>query len=74
LGFSQNKVDHCVYVHKCDGGTTVITVWVDDLLVFTKTVEEENDLARDLKNKFEVNDIGELKMIIGVKINQDQES
>ena len=74
LGFSRNEVDHCVYVRERNGETTVITVWVDDLLVFTKTVEEGNELARDLKDEFEVNDIGEPKMIIGVKINRDREN
>ena len=74
LGFSRNEVDHCVYVRERDGETATITVWVDDLLVFTKTVEEGNELARDLKNKFEVNDIGEPKMIIGIEINRDRES
>jgi hypothetical protein len=74
LGFSQNKVDHCVYVRECDRETAIITVWVDNLLAFTKTVEEGNEFTRDLKNKFEVNYIGEPKMIIGVEINQDQES
>ena len=67
--------DHCIDsttlgdVCERDGETAVITVWVDDLLVFTKTVEEGNGLVRDLKNKFEVNDIGELKMIIRVEIH-----
>jgi len=37
-------------------------------------MEEGNELMRDLENEFEVNDIGELKMIIGVKIHQDRES
>ena len=74
MGFSRNKVDHCVYVHERDGETAVIAVWVDDLLVFTKTEEEGNELARDLKSEFEVNDMGEPKMIIGVEIKRDRES
>ena len=74
LGFSRNKVDHCVYVRECDGETAGITVWVDDLLVFTKTEEEGNELARDLKSEFEVNDMGEPKMIIGVEIKRDRDS
>jgi hypothetical protein len=43
-------------------------------LVFTKTVKGGNKLARDLMNEFEVNDMGEPKMSIGVEINQDRES
>lgn len=39
-----------------------------------KTVEEGNELATDLKNEFELNDMGKPKMIIGVEINQDLES
>jgi hypothetical protein len=74
LGFSRNKVDHCVYVRERNGETAGITVWVDDLLLFTKTVEEGDELARNLKDEFEVNDIGELKMIIGIEINRERES
>jgi hypothetical protein len=43
-------------------------------LVFTNTVKGGNRLARDLRNEFEVNDMGEPKMIIGVEINRDRES
>jgi len=74
LGFSRNEVDHCVYVWERNGETADITVWVDDLLVFTKTVEEGDELARNLKDEFEVNDIGEPKMIIGIEINRDRGS
>jgi hypothetical protein len=39
LGFSRNEVDHRVYVRERDGETAVIRVWVDDLVVFTKTAK-----------------------------------
>jgi hypothetical protein len=42
--------------------------------VFKQTVKGGNKLARDLKNEFEVNDMGEPNMIIGAKINKHWES
>lgn len=38
IRFSRLEVDHCVYKHVRDGRMTVITVWVDDLLIFMETI------------------------------------
>ena len=51
----------------------IITVWVDDLLVFTITLESMTNLKHKIGEMFEVSDLGEPNKIVGIKISQDQE-
>ncbi len=53
---------------------TVITVWVDDLLIFMETIEDMAEVKGELQKLFDVKDLGELKKIIGIEIERDWEN
>ncbi len=55
-----------VYKRVRDGRMTVITVWVDDLLIFTETIEDMAEVKGELQKLFDVKDLGEPKKIIGI--------
>jgi len=47
-GFILSHVDPCVYMHSQDKGMTIVTIWVDDLLIFTSTDEAMQNIKQDL--------------------------
>ncbi len=52
----------------------IITVWVDDLLLFTDTEDLMKNLKRELGELFEVTDLGEPNKIVGIEILRDRKS
>jgi hypothetical protein len=72
LGFRATQADPCVYIRQTDGNTQYITVWVDDLLIFTNSIDEGSQIKTELKGKFDVTDIGEPHLIIGIQIHRDR--
>jgi hypothetical protein len=74
IGFSKLDVDHCVYKRIQDSRTVFLTVWVDDLLIFADTVDDLEEVKKELAGLFDVKDMGEPKKIIGIQIERDREN
>ena len=49
----------------------IITVWVNDSLVFSITLESMMNLKREISEMFEVSDLGEPNKIVGIEISRD---
>jgi hypothetical protein len=58
IGFTQINADHYIYINK--DISIIITIWVDDLIIFGKDSVGVDLLKLQLKIKFEMKDIGEL--------------
>src|SRR5437879_1804342 len=52
----------------------IITVWVDDLLLFATTIDLIDKMKSDIKAKWEVTDLGEPSKIVGIKITMGKDS
>lgn len=63
--------DPCAYVRQTKEGIEIITVWVDDLLLFTSAQGLMTSLKSQLQSMFEVTHLGEPKKIVGIEITQD---
>ena len=60
--------DPCTYI-KCEGdGFTIITVWVDNLLLFVTSDALIEKTKQNISAKWETTDLGEPSKIIGIKI------
>ena len=71
IGFERLQSDPCVYIRKTNG-IEIITVWVDDLLLFTKDKIQMDNLKRELDNLFEITDLGEPSKLVGIEITRDR--
>ncbi|KAM1366303.1 hypothetical protein ACFX13_045217 [Malus domestica] len=72
--YSRSQYDHCVYFKKLqDGSFIYLLIYVDDMLIVSKNVEEIEKLKKQMKNEFEMKDIGEAKKILGMEITRDRE-
>ena len=65
-GFNRLYSDPCTYIRKTGDIIEIITVWVDDLLLFTNNEYQMGKLKRELKNTFDVTDLGEPRKIVGI--------
>ena len=73
-GFKSLKSDLCVYVRQNADDLAIITIWVDDLLLFTTSEQTMTNLKTELKSMFDLTDIGEPNKIVGIEINRRDDS
>ena len=69
-GFKNLCSDPCAYIRRIGDELEIITVWVDDLLLFTGTDQTMIKLKAELQTMFELTDMGEPSKIVGIEINQ----
>ncbi|KAH9784304.1 hypothetical protein KPL71_009603 [Citrus sinensis] len=71
--YTRNKFDHCVYFRKLQEGSFIyLLLYVDDMLIASKSKDEIEKLKTQLNQEFEMKDLGEVKKIIGMKIYKDR--
>ena len=69
-GFNNLLSDPCAYIRRDGNSLEIITVWVDDLLLFAMTNHIMNILKEELNSIFELTDLGEPSKIVGIEICQ----
>jgi hypothetical protein len=74
LGYTRLRSDPCAYVKRRGKDFTVVTVWVDDLLLFATTPELMEKIKNDLHSHWEMTDLGEPSKIVGIEVKQSQNS
>jgi transposase InsO family protein len=70
--FTALDADECVYIKRHDSCTTIIALYVDDLLIACSSTVELNKLKRDLTTQFDMEDLGEATFILGIDITRDR--
>ena len=73
-GYARLRSDLCAYIWRLGDNFTIITIWVDDLLLFAMTIRLMNKIKADIKAKWEVTDLGEPSKIIGIEITIGKDS
>ncbi|MQL05653.1 hypothetical protein EI015_26655, partial [Escherichia coli] len=73
LGFQRCKFDSCVYILKENGAVlTYLLLYVDDILLASSDKYQINKLKSDLRNEFEMKELGEAKRILGMDISRNR--
>jgi Reverse transcriptase (RNA-dependent DNA polymerase)/GAG-pre-integrase domain/Integrase core domain len=68
FGFHPLRSDPCAYVRRNGDNLEIITVWVDDLLLFATSNDLLEKMKKELQSKWTVTDMGEPAKIIGIEI------
>ena len=66
-GFVQSDADPCVFI-RLDEHTTIVAVYVDDLILITDIIEVMVETKRLLSEQFRMKDMGQLHYCLGVNI------
>jgi hypothetical protein len=74
LGFRATISDSCLFKKEINNRTVcLITLFVDDLVIMSETEEVMTDTKNKLKEKWSMKDLGELKSILGMKVERTQD-
>jgi hypothetical protein len=71
-GFTRCQADHCCYVKSFDNSYIILLLYVDDMLIAGSSIEEINNLKKQLSKQFAMKDLGPAKQILGMRIIRDR--
>ncbi len=70
LGYRQSDADPCIYTQKKEESLVFLAVYVDDIIVASRSEKELEEIKKELSEKFKMRDLGRLHYFLGIKINQ----
>ena len=65
--FIQSPVDSCVYVQNVRDQISIILLWVDDILIASKTEAHLRQIKTRLNSRFKMTDLGKLSWFFGIQ-------
>ena len=68
--FCHLQSDPCMYIHKGDDDFLIVTVWVDNLMLFASLAKLIQQMKADLQSEWEMTDLGEPAKIVGIEITR----
>jgi hypothetical protein len=73
-GFLSIEVDKCVYTKSVNNECVIICLYIDDMLIFGTCIDIVIRTKTFLASKFDMKDMGEASVILGVKIIRKDDS
>ena len=73
FGLIQSKVDPCLFTFTAPNECLFVAIYVDDI-TFTGTTNKMDEFEKALSNAFDIKHGGELKWILGMKVERDIEN
>lgn len=74
LGFRCSGYDSCLYYKRVSNGLLGLILYVDDLLIFSQDLGSVVELKSQLKEKFRMTDLGEVKNYLGITVKYDRQA
>lgn len=72
IGMKPSTADPCVYVGEIEEQFVIIGVYVDDLILATKSPKIMDALKDKLNHKFDMKDLGAIHYCLGIEISHSQ--
>ncbi len=72
VGYTSSPNDPCLYIRHLSSGILLIALYVDDLLIAGSSSTEVQSIKHKLSHRFEMKDMGEVKVILGIEISRDR--
>lgn len=73
LGFRQSQADSCLYIAWKDGEAVFLIIYVDDIIIASRSISVVDALKKKLSLEFEMTDLNDVKMFLGLAIERDRE-
>ena len=73
IGFVPLKPDSCVYIYNHNSTVVIITLYVDDLLVIGSNDRVIETIKKQLKDNFQISDLGDVSLVLGMQVTHDRE-
>jgi hypothetical protein len=72
LGLTPLNSDSCVYLHRQRENHLILSLYVDDLFLFSNSTTLLNKYKQHLQSLFRMEDLGEAKLMLGIEITRDR--
>ena len=72
IGFKRCEANHCCYVKFFGNSYIILLLYVDDMLIAGFSIEEINNLKKQLSKQFAIKDLGAVKQILDMRIIRDK--
>ena len=72
LDFTRSSQEHAVYFKRSVTSRLIIGVYVDDLIITGTENHQIEDLKAQMKNQFEMSDLGLLTSYLGIEVTQER--
>lgn len=71
IGFIQLNADPSILIRQCENETSIVSVYVNDFLLASNTMNILGALRASLAKEYDTKDLGEVKTIIGWQVSRD---
>ena len=71
IGFRPTQSDPCVYTHGSEVTLVILTLYVNDILITGKNPTLVEQKKKELKERFEMTDMGKVSCILGMEVTRD---
>ena len=71
-GFTRSRNDHCLFARSEAEDHTFILVWVDDIIVASRSMTVVSDVKKALEATFHMEDRGRLHWFLGLTIRREE--
>ena len=71
-GYSRSFKDQCVSFRRCDGDMIYLLLYVDDMLIASRSMVRIKELKAELSREFDMKDLGKEQRILGMEISRDR--
>ncbi|KAM1386266.1 hypothetical protein ACFX1X_032946 [Malus domestica] len=72
IGFTENKVDDCIYFKSIGSKFIFLILYVDDILLASNDLNLLLETKLLLSNTFDMKDLGEASFVLGIEIKRDR--
>ncbi|KAH9750688.1 hypothetical protein KPL71_013969 [Citrus sinensis] len=72
LGFEKSLSESTLYIKKADNEILVVSLYVDDLLVTRSSKELIDRFKEEMKDVFEMTDLGKMTFFLGIQVHQKE--
>jgi hypothetical protein len=72
FGFTENKVDNCIYVKFKGKDFTILVLYVDDILLASSDKTMLYETKSFLSSNFDMKDLGDASYVLGIEIHRDR--
>ena len=72
FGYIQSSADECIFIKITGSNIEIISVYVDNLGLFVNTKDGMAQIKGELNQKFPMTDLGEMKKILGIRVERDR--